>query len=248
MTDSATLTPALEDYLESVYQLVEKNKVARVRDIASLRNVKPGSVSPAMRRLAELGLVQYVQREFVDLTPAGEAAARRIYARHQVLYRFLHRVLQLSQDAAEQEACALEHSLSSAAMDRMVSLFEFMESCPRGRTDFLDRFHQCPMVNDSVEGCQEGCQTRSERRTGQNAMVSVHELVPGQHGIVTHIGSQGAVRQRLLNMGLLPGSEIVLERFAPAGDPVWIRLGSSQIALRRSEAEALQVRPQPLVV
>ncbi len=246
MSDSAGMTPALEDYLESVFQLVEKNKVARVRDIASLRNVKPGSVSPAMRRLADMGLVRYLQREFVDLTPAGEAAARHIYARHQVLYRFLHKVLRLTEESAEQEACALEHSLSSEAMDRMVSLFEFMEACPRGRTDFLERFHQCPMVNEEVEGCEEGCHRWTEKRSGASGLVSVYDLVAGQVGLVTHVGSQGAVRQRLLNMGLLPGTEIVMERFAPAGDPVWIRLGSSQIALRRIEAEALLVRPVKL--
>ncbi|MBM4373322.1 MAG: metal-dependent transcriptional regulator, partial [Deltaproteobacteria bacterium] len=82
------LTPALEDYLETIFELVQERKVARVRDIAEARSVKAGSVSPAMRRLADLGLIRYHQREFIDLTEQGEEEARRVMARHRVLRRF----------------------------------------------------------------------------------------------------------------------------------------------------------------
>jgi len=82
------LTGALEDYLETIYELVRDRKLARVKDIAKARGVKSGSVSPAMRRLSDLGYIKYVEREFIDLTPTGERAARRIYARHQLLKRF----------------------------------------------------------------------------------------------------------------------------------------------------------------
>ena len=87
------LTPALEDYLETIYRLVGQSGFARVKDIASARDVRPASVSPALKRLDSMGLVQYERREYVGLTPAGEKAARKIYARHQVLSRFLSTVL-----------------------------------------------------------------------------------------------------------------------------------------------------------
>lgn len=247
MTHAEELTPALEDYLETVYLLVERNKVARVRDIAAERGVRPGSVSPAMKRLADLGLVQYIQREYVDLTPEGMTAARHVLARHRVLFRFFSKVLRLPEEVAEGEACAMEHSLSAATMDRMVSLFEFMDSCPQGRTDFLERFHQCPLVNEDRDDCEHACEHGCERRPGASVGDQpLAELQAGERGSVTRIGSHGAVRQRLLNMGMLPGTEVTIERFAAGGDPVWIRLGSSQIALRLHEAEALLVRPLPL--
>ncbi len=242
MSQVAELTPALEDYLETVYLLVERNKVARVRDIASERGVRPGSVSPAMKRLADLGLVQYIQREYVDLTPEGMTAARHVLARHRVLFRFFRKVLRLPEEVAETEACAMEHSLSSETMDRMVSLFEFVDTCPQGQNDFLDRFHQCPIVNEDCEECEHGCDRSGAGAVGDQSLTG---LAAGERGSVTRIGSHGAVRQRLLNMGMLPGTAVTIERFAPGGDPVWIRLGSSQIALRRHEAEALMVRPIP---
>ena len=237
------LTPALEDYLETVYLLVERHKLARVRDIAAERGVKPGSVSPAMKRLADLGLVEYVQREYVDLTADGKVAARRVLARHRVLQRFFRDLLQLPEDIAESEACAMEHSLSSATMDRMVSLFEFLDACPQSADGLLARFHQCPIANSDCDDCEPDC---DHARAGGESTQPLSELGAGERGKVVRIGSHGAVRQRLLNMGMLPGTVLLVERFAPGGDPVWIRLGSSQIALRRHEAEALLVEPLPV--
>ena len=57
-----TLSSSLEDYLETIYRLIGSRSVARVRDIAKARDVKPASVSPALKRLQDLGLVDYVQR------------------------------------------------------------------------------------------------------------------------------------------------------------------------------------------
>lgn len=74
--------------------------------------------------------------------------------------------------------------------------------------------------------------------------MSVFDLAPRQEGQVVDLRAHGAIRQRLLDMGLLPNSRVVVERIAPGGEPVWIRVGGSQIALRREEAEAILVSPE----
>jgi Fe2+ transport system protein FeoA len=71
--------------------------------------------------------------------------------------------------------------------------------------------------------------------------MSVSELKPGQRGKVTQVNARGAIRQRLLDMGVLPDMVVELERVAPTGDPLWIKLEGSQLALRQSEAEAVRV-------
>lgn len=73
--------------------------------------------------------------------------------------------------------------------------------------------------------------------------MSVFDLKPLQQGQIHDLRARGALRQRLLDMGLLPHSAIRVERVAPGGEPVWIRVGASQIALRRDEAEAILVLP-----
>ncbi len=136
---SISLTRSLEDYLETVYTLVGERQVARVRDIASARGVKPGSVTPAMQRLAGMGLVDYSRREFIGLTPLGRTIAERIYERHQLLGRLLVDVLQLPADQAMPVACAMEHCLTPPVTERLHQVLDFFESQPAGR-DFVTGF------------------------------------------------------------------------------------------------------------
>lgn len=74
---------------------------------------------------------------------------------------------------------------------------------------------------------------------------TVGDLKPGEQARVSTICGAGAIRQRLLDVGLLPAVSIVVERVAPAGDPIWIRFGSLQMSLRRSEARRLLVEDLP---
>ena len=134
------LTSALEDYLETIYELLMDRREARVRDIAEARGVKASSVSPALRRLADLGLLDYTRRGHIGLTPLGERVARRIHARHRALEQLFGRVLAMDAAAAEPVACAMEHSLTPEAMDRLVRFLEFLEEHEQGRA-FLADFH-----------------------------------------------------------------------------------------------------------
>ena len=68
---------------------------------------------------------------------------------------------------------------------------------------------------------------------------SISKLRPGGRCKVSQVNSCGAVRQRLLDMGLIPGAILRVERLAPTGDPIWISLKGTQMALRRQEAEAV---------
>jgi ferrous iron transport protein A len=72
---------------------------------------------------------------------------------------------------------------------------------------------------------------------------NIAELSPGEGGLITQVAGSGAVRQRLLDLGLLPGTRIELERVALSGDPLWIRTGDLQLSLRRKEAFTISIRP-----
>ena len=100
------LTPSLEDYLETIYLLQQGTSEARVRDIATARDVKASSVSPALKRLADMGYLSYIQRESIRLTETGKIAARRIYARHVLLFQFFHDILGMPADKAREEGHA----------------------------------------------------------------------------------------------------------------------------------------------
>ena len=235
------LTRALEDYLETIHRQLMLQPFTRVRDIARERGVKASSVSPALKRLADLGLVHYDRRQYIVLTEAGQREALRVYARHRLLTRFFGEVLRMEHDAAEQEACAMEHTLSDEAMDRLTRFFEYLHACPDADPDFLGRFHRCSLVHDDVPDCGRTCGQRGGPPGSPEQPRSICDLVPGQQATVTQVQASGAIRQRLLDMGLLPSVQVRVERTAPTGDPIWIRFLGTQLALRREEARAVRV-------
>ncbi|MFW5741318.1 MAG: FeoA family protein [Myxococcota bacterium] len=76
----------------------------------------------------------------------------------------------------------------------------------------------------------------------RSSNLSAADLRPGELGTITAVLGSGPVRQRLLDMGLLPGTRIQVERVALTGDPIWIRTDGVQVSLRRKEACTVSVR------
>ncbi|MGQ9649639.1 MAG: FeoA family protein [Phycisphaerae bacterium] len=67
------------------------------------------------------------------------------------------------------------------------------------------------------------------------------ELHDGQTGRIVRVGGSGAIRQRLLDMGITRGTTVVLKRRAPLGDPLQITVKGSDLAIRVREARYIQV-------
>jgi DtxR family Mn-dependent transcriptional regulator len=236
------MSPALEDYLETIYLLVQEHGFARVKDIARARDVKAATVSVALRKLADLDLIRYERREYIALTPHGDEAGRRVFTRHRLLTRFFEEVLGMPTAAAGEQACVMEHSLTDDAMDRLVRFFEFVGSCP----NVIDRFRECQTIGSKCSLQHRipsgACALCSEKR--EDSKKSLADLKPGQSAVVTHVGASGALHQRLLDMGILPNTTIDLERSGPGGEPLWIRCHGARLALRRTEARAIRVRDE----
>lgn len=141
------LSESLEDYLEIIYNLVKKQKIARVRDIAKAKAVKMSSVISALKRLDREGLVNYEAREFVELTRAGINLAKRLLKRHNFLTRFLVEVLQIDPGTAESDACSMEHVLSLKTMNHLYDFSEFLQSQPRSVKNLVEKFKRSYLNN-----------------------------------------------------------------------------------------------------
>jgi len=239
---TSPLTTALEDYLETIFREVSKHSFARVKDIAKARDVKAASVSSALKRLTDMGLVNYIQREYVTLTEQGEKEARRIYARHRMLTRFFNEILKMPYEDSEKVACAMEHSITKDGMDRLVRLFEFLTVCPEGPQDFIKLFHKYLFAHDNVPADVRPARDKKDKSLKiEDKPMTIYDLKPGCSSKVTQITTHGAIRQRLIDMGILPGTEIKMERLAPTGEPVWIVLDGMHLSLRKHEAESVLI-------
>ena len=73
--------------------------------------------------------------------------------------------------------------------------------------------------------------------------MTLEQLVPGASAAVVTVGGQGPFRRRLMELGVLPGTEITRTGQAPLGDPLTYRVRGAVIGLRRTEAATILVEP-----
>ena len=74
-------------------------------------------------------------------------------------------------------------------------------------------------------------------------MSTLKQLAIGDSAVVTKVGGEGSLRQHFLDMGLIPGTEVKVMKYAPMGDPIEIRLHGYELTLRLAEADQIEINP-----
>ena len=105
------ISESLEDYLEAILELQTMNTVARSKDIAAKLDIKCGSVTGTLKKLADLKLINYEPYGYITLTAKGVKIAKEVTTRHNVFKHFLFKHVQLDENIAEQTACRMEHAM-----------------------------------------------------------------------------------------------------------------------------------------
>jgi len=93
------------------------------------------------------------------------------------------------------------------------------------------------------ESDQERMEMQAQKSSSA-AQLPLHKLKVGQQGIVVHVGGQGAIRRRMMDMGLVTGTEVKVIRVAPLGDPVEFEVKGYSLSLRKSEARNITIEVQ----
>ena len=73
---------------------------------------------------------------------------------------------------------------------------------------------------------------------------TLNRLTPGETGIVVRVTGGGAVKRRIVDMGIIPGTRIKVQKLAPLGDPMEIKVKNFNLSLRKSEAAIIEVQVQ----
>jgi DtxR family Mn-dependent transcriptional regulator len=126
-TNTEDLSRSLEDYLEAIYRLEKKNRVARVKDIADALDVQMPSVTGAIKNLKSKNLVNYEKNSFISLSEKGLAIAESVLNRHSALKDFLQEVLLMPAKTAEDQACKMEHAIDPETALRFRSCTRFLK-------------------------------------------------------------------------------------------------------------------------
>ena len=73
--------------------------------------------------------------------------------------------------------------------------------------------------------------------------LTLKDLKIGGYAIITSVGGEGALRQHFLDMGVIPGTEVTVVKYAPMGDPMELRLHGYELTLRLADAEQIEITP-----
>ena len=73
-------------------------------------------------------------------------------------------------------------------------------------------------------------------------MKTLKDLAVGQTGVITKIGTTGALRQRFMDMGITKGTGVKVIKIAPLGDPIEIEIRGYNLSVRKGDAEKIEIQ------
>ena len=181
------LSASVGDYLKAVWELSGSEHVSTT-DIAERLSVAPGSVTRALVRLREKGLIEHERYRGASLTELGRVEALRLIRRHRLIETFLLEHLGYSWQEVHDEAERLEHVVSDSFTERLAEHLGHPERDPHGAP--------IPAADGAL--AQEDSRPLSEATVGGRVRI----LRIGQEDVptLTYLGERGLVPGRLLEV------------------------------------------------
>lgn len=243
--ESMKLTSAMEDYLEAIYHLEQERRIARVRDIAQKLNVRMSSVSAALKTLGSRDLIKYDPHQFITLTEKGLTRAREIVRKHEILKRFLSRILQVDELVAEDNACRIEHHLDQEVIDKLIRFVEMVELCP---VETIKRFEKYTRTCENCEPCLDEARKKLTNRakaqkTAVEAGLTLSEASIGDQLLVQSIVGSVEFKYMMAKDGLEEGAVVTIEKFDVDDGIVTLNINGYHVSLPRRDARNILVKP-----
>jgi DtxR family transcriptional regulator, Mn-dependent transcriptional regulator len=217
-----------QDYLKAIYNLSKNGELVSNAEISQKLNVAPASVTEMLKKLAQDKYINYSPYHGSTLTEKGLKEAQKVTRKHRLLEKFLSDVLHIGNEKVHTQACQMEHSLSDEAEESLCRLLNHPDTC----SDDHKTIPACDLPFSSCEECiklhEKGLEEIGKRR--QN-LTPIRELKGGKFGKISFIRGEHKVLQRLLDMGLTPGTRVSVLKIAPLDGPVEVSVRGSKLAL-----------------
>jgi DtxR family Mn-dependent transcriptional regulator len=114
-------TEAIEDYAKAIYALSREREGPVLNgEVAARLGVAPATATSMLKRLGELGLIEYLPYRGATLTPAGERVALETIRHHRLIEAYLSEALGMPDDKVHAEAEVLEHHISEE-LERLIA-------------------------------------------------------------------------------------------------------------------------------
>lgn len=211
----------MEEYLETIYRLQERNGAAKTTELAKQLNVALGTITNSVESLERQSLVIHQPYKGVKLTAKGRKIALGVVRRHRLSERLLVDILKLEWGKAHDAACKLEHVFADKELiEPLEKALGNPKTCPHGN----------PIPSESGQLTEE----RSKALLSLNA---------GEKGIIVKVTDERQdILQYLDKLGLVLGALVEVEEKAPFDGPIMVRVGTANYALGRNVASVIWVK------
>lgn len=219
------ITSTIEDYLKSIYSLEQNNNgeiPVSTNEIAHAMNVSPSSVTKMLKKLNEIGFVEYTSHQGVRLTDIGEKAALYVIRKHRLLELFLQKYLNYSWDEVHEEACKLEHCISEKFENTIDKLLGEPRFDPHGEP-IPTKQGIIPKIN----------------------AVSLTDVKPGSKVKIRWIrNDKPELLKYLKQIGIQPNTEVYIDEIDSFGGTVAININETQKWIGVEVAQDIFVSPE----
>ena len=254
MSKKKQLTASLEDYLETLYHIIEERQAARVKEIAARLGVQNSSVTGALKNLSQKGYINYAPYDVITLTEKGTETAKDIIRRHEVMKAFIVDILCMEDDdAADEAACSMEHSVPPDVLERIIRLVEFAQICPRSGSQWIAGFkrfcegelNRGPCGEDRDKCLNPDAQLMEKCTIGTIEPIPLKEVKEGEKARLVHVDADAGneIYGRLDGMGITPGSLFLVEAIDPRTRDIDVGVRGYHLTIRENDAERIMVAP-----
>jgi DtxR family Mn-dependent transcriptional regulator len=226
MPSLESFSVSVQDYAKAVYVLqLRCDSAVSTNDLAERLGVTAGSASAMARKLSELGLAEHEPYRGVRLTERGRRVALEVLRHHRLIELFLAQELGMPWDRVHHEAEVLEHVLSDD-LEQVIS--------DRLGHPTLDP-HGDPIPSAAFE-------------IDEGHTESLDDLQTGAAGCFVRVSdSDPEMLRYLAQLGLGLGDRLEVIRRQPFGGPVFVRVGSRELALGGQLAQAMRIEVEDRV-
>lgn len=219
----ATLTKSDRELLKVIYRLSKDSAGAHTGEVAERMRVTPGTVTAAVKRLAERGLLDHRPYRGAVLTEEGRRAAIAAIRRHRIVERFLADMLGYAWNEADRLAGTFEHELPKEVEDRLFVALDRPQTCPHG----------FPIPAPDVDEVPD--------------TPPLYSLEPGDVAVVAVPGSTDpGVVEFLENLGLRPGVKVQVKEKHPFDGPLVLRVDGKDRTVGEKVASQIFVRREAI--
>lgn len=196
----------IEEYLEVLYRNGNNKEIVSTTKLSKELDIAPGSVTQMLKKLGNLGYIEYYPYKGGCLTDEGMRIAQKITRKHRILEKFLIDVLKIKSENVHEQACEMEHTLSDEAERALCLMLNQPDLCPDNKIIPACNFKFGNCLDCIVEDDFDNILIR------ENNLLSLAEINSNISGTICFIRGNSDLVNKIKRLGVDVGSSITFNK------------------------------------